>query len=127
MEMEIDFIRKMIQEHCDECPAMKDLARRKAKPKPKKNIPSIDFDWDTGRFVDIPSGDTLNWIKAYPAVNIIQSIFAAEQWLLANPTKQKKNYRRFLVNWFARAQERGGGRSEPTTNQPPLAEHQRSR
>ena len=123
--MEIDFIRKMIQEHCDECPAMKDLARRKAKPKPKKNIPAIDFDWDNGQFVGISAHDTIAWIKAYPAVNTMQATFAAAQWLLSNPQKEKKNYRRFLTNWLARAQERGGSRSEQTSNQPPLAEHQR--
>ncbi|GAH01811.1 unnamed protein product, partial [marine sediment metagenome] len=30
------------------------------------------------------------------------------EWLLANPDKRKKNYRRFIVNWLTRTQDKGG-------------------
>jgi len=29
-------------------------------------------------------------------------------WLLSNPEKKKKNYRRFITNWLSRSQEKGG-------------------
>jgi len=45
---------------------------------------------------------------AYPACDIERQAAAAGEWIIANPTKQKKNYHRFLCNWLSRAQEKGG-------------------
>lgn len=75
--------------------------------KPEK----INFDWQARKFVGIAEADLAEWREAYPAVNVEQGIRQAGQWLLSNPTKRKKNYRRFLTNWFSRAQERGGNRA----------------
>ena len=53
--------------------------------------------------------DRADWSAAYPAVNIDRQIAASSQWLKANPSKAKKKlWRRFLTNWLARQQERGG-------------------
>jgi hypothetical protein len=46
------------------------------------------------------------WRAAYPAVNIETEIQRAAAWQVANPQNRKQNYRRFLTNWFARAQEK---------------------
>jgi len=46
------------------------------------------------------------WRAAYPAVNIETEIQRAAAWQVANPKNTKKNYRRFLANWFSRAQEK---------------------
>lgn len=49
-------------------------------------------------------------IDAYPAVLVAQEIDRANLWLAANPTKRKANVRKFLTNWMARQQEKGGSR-----------------
>jgi len=48
------------------------------------------------------------WKGAYPAVDFEVQLCRADEWLKSNPTKGKKNYYRFLTNWFSRSQERGG-------------------
>lgn len=70
-------------------------------------------------FSGIVEADYEQWAKAYPALVIDSEIAKASQWLLANPTKRKKAVRRFVVNWLARAQERGGDRgSRPVVAAP---------
>ena len=79
---------------------------------PKK--PNIEFDFETGKFVNVDSErDIAHWDEAYPATDVSREIKAAADWLMSNPTKKKKNYRRFLSNWLSRAQEHGGGRRHP--------------
>ena len=48
------------------------------------------------------------WGKAFPAVDITAAVRRAREWCLANPTKLKRNGRRFVTGWLAREQERGG-------------------
>lgn len=64
----------------------------------------ISFSAEHG-FVNL-NGKRELWKKAYPAVNIDQEILKAQSWLIANPKNKKKNYERFLINWFTRSQER---------------------
>lgn len=46
---------------------------------------------------------------AYPACDIRRQMLAMEQWLKANAAKAKKqNWRRFVTNWLAKEQDRGG-------------------
>lgn len=66
----------------------------------------IDFDLQTGKFAGIAEGEELRWQSAYPAIAVPVEIEKAAAWLMANPANRKKNYARFLVNWFGRAQER---------------------
>jgi hypothetical protein len=54
--------------------------------------------------------DKAGWRSAYPACDIERELRAMIEWAKANPAKaHKKNYRRFITNWLARSQERGGG------------------
>lgn len=46
------------------------------------------------------------WKTAYPAINIEIELEKAKAWLIANPANKKKNYARFLTNWFSRTQDR---------------------
>ncbi|MFA5431019.1 MAG: phage replisome organizer N-terminal domain-containing protein [Candidatus Omnitrophota bacterium] len=58
----------------------------------------------------IKGEDKQSWAVAYPACDIDRELSAMIEWIKANPAKgKKKNYRRFIVNWLARSQERGGG------------------
>ena len=52
------------------------------------------------------NGHIAVWKQAYPALDIEIELAKARAWLIANPKNQKKNYARFLTNWFSRAQDR---------------------
>lgn len=69
----------------------------------------IDFDAHSRRWTNIQPSDLEAWAKAYPACDVSTELAKAGEWIIANPAKGKKsNYRRFLVNWLSRQQERGG-------------------
>ena len=57
------------------------------------------------QLINITDEQIEQWSKAYPDVDIQQELLAAAQWLDTNPKKRKKNYARFLTNWFKRAQD----------------------
>jgi len=74
---------------------------RQAKTRPAR----ITFDgvgW-SGLTADMIIG----WNRAYPAINVQTELLKAAAWIVANPKNEKKNWERFLVNWFSRVQERG--------------------
>lgn len=73
--------------------------------------PRIEYNPETGLFKGISDKQVDLWANAYPALEIETQLAKASAWLQANPSKIKKNYARFLVNWLARAQERGGDRA----------------
>ena len=73
-----------------------------------RNLSKVSF--QDGIFYGITDDDKARWIKAYPACDIERELAAAAEWCISNPAKGKKsNYRRFIVNWLSRSQERGGG------------------
>ncbi len=79
--------------------------------KGKKGITTtaqIDFSFSERKFLNIKIEDKAGWKDAYPAVDIDQELRIAREWLLANPTRAKSNYRQFLNNWFRREQQKGG-------------------
>jgi len=84
----------------------------------KENIIKESVFFKDGKFHNITDENKSDWAKAYPAVDIDLSILQAAQWLISNPTKTKKNYRRFLTNWFNRTQEKGGNKNASTQNGP---------
>jgi hypothetical protein len=77
---------------------------------------NITFAFAAGTFGNIKPEDIRAWQDAYPAVDVPLSVKQAAQWLVSNPTKCKKNYRRFLTNWFARTQEKGGNKHAPKSD-----------
>lgn len=72
---------------------------------------AIQFSFGDRKFQGITEIDIKQWSEAYPAVDVEIEIKQAAEWLLANPAKRKINYRRFLVNWFKRSQDRGGSQA----------------
>jgi len=70
----------------------------------------VTWDAETGLFGNIDEAQRSRWAAAYPAVDLDQAIAAAGNWLMDNPTRRKKNLARFLSNWMARTQERGGSK-----------------
>jgi hypothetical protein len=78
---------------------------------------SITYSFTDRKFLNITTGDIEIWKKTYPAVDIEGNILRAGEWLFNNPSKAKKNYGRFLTNWFSRTQERGGDNGRPKQTQ----------
>jgi len=63
---------------------------------------------DAQNFAGVEDGDIQVWQEAYPAVDVRSQLAKARAWVMANPTKRKKNWYRFLAGWMSRCQERGG-------------------
>ena len=51
----------------------------------------IEFNFEDGKFNNIPKDDLERWEKAYPACSIQIELHQMAEWLLSNPEKQKKN------------------------------------
>ena len=58
--------------------------------------------------------DFAAWADTYPAVDCDAELRRAAEWCLSGARGRKGNYRRFVVNWLGRAQERGGTRGAAT-------------
>lgn len=81
-----------------------------AAPKRKTaSVPLINFDFATELWENIADAQVDKWQDTYPATNVERELKKMAEWLLSNPTKRKKNYRRFITNWLERTQERGKG------------------
>lgn len=68
----------------------------------------IDFDFKTGKWLNIQKEDTAAWVESYPALDIKLTLNQIREWLKANPKQRKSNYRRFIANWLKKEQDRGG-------------------
>jgi hypothetical protein len=74
----------------------------KAKP------PSVRWEPVAG-WSGIDPGRLDRWATAYPACDITRQLAAMSAWLAANPARARKsNYERFITNWLAREQDKGG-------------------
>lgn len=82
----------------------------------------ILFDFITRKFLHITEKDKAGWKDAFPACDIDMELKIAREWLLANPTKKKSNYRQFIVNWLTRTQNKGGTRKGRTGLHPRAAD-----
>jgi len=100
-ETEVEVDKKPL---CTE-PAMPDSEPAINEPSPNKRI---RMDYESREWTGITETEMEEWRKAYPACDIEREIDRAGLWLLANPTKRKKDCYRFLTNWIGRTQERGG-------------------
>jgi len=66
----------------------------------------------------IGEGDVESWAKAFPACDVPGELAKMGEWLKANPTKKKSNYRRFIVSWLTRTQDKGGTNRGPSKADP---------
>ncbi len=44
------------------------------------------------------------WNQIYGQIDVTREMYKMDEWLAANPARSKKNYKRFIVNWLAKAQ-----------------------
>jgi len=81
----------------------------------KRSQPHDAVRWDVSSgWQGITPVDREQWAQAFPACELDQELAKATAWLLANPTKAKKsNWRRFLVSWLTRSQDKGGTNRTP--------------
>ena len=66
----------------------------------------LDFSFETFDWINLSDKLLFVWSKAYPLCDIQSELNKAASWLVANPTKRKSNYNRFMNNWLSRAHER---------------------
>lgn len=85
--------------------ATSDPPKRRNRLQPKDAISwSVEDGWQR-----ITDEHRQAWATAYPACKLDIELVRASEWLIANPTKARKsNWRRFLVSWLTRSQDRGG-------------------
>jgi uncharacterized protein YdaU (DUF1376 family) len=85
--------------------ATSDPPKRRKRSQPKDAIAwSVESGWQ-----GITDEHRQAWATAYPACTLDIELVRATEWLIANPTKARKsNWRRFLVSWLTRSQDRGG-------------------
>lgn len=59
---------------------------------------------------NVPLPKIKKWSEAYPSVDVDQELKKMAAWLTSNPTKKKtrKGIDRFINNWLAREQDKGG-------------------
>jgi len=74
----------------------------------KTNNPKIEFSFEERKWLNITIEDKAGWKDAYPAVDIDQELRKMREWLIANPSKKKTNYRKFINNWLSKTQDQGG-------------------
>ena len=80
-----------------------------------RSRPDAAISWtaDAG-WQGITDGDRQEWRLAYPACDLAGELARATSWLRANPTKaHKSNWRKFVVGWLTRSQDRGGTNRTP--------------
>lgn len=67
----------------------------------------------------ITQNDIDEWQDIYPAVDIFSELRKMKGWLYANPQKRKtrRGIRRFINNWLAREQDRGGVKNHGTESE----------
>lgn len=93
----------------------------------KRSQPSDAVSWTAGAgWAGITDADRQEWRLAYPACDLEAELAKATSWLKGNPAKaHKSNWRRFLVSWLTRSQDRGGTNrtagNRPEDRPPPKA------
>jgi hypothetical protein len=62
----------------------------------------------------ITDADRTEWAQAFPGAVLAQELAKATAWLKANPQRAgRRNWRRFIVGWLQRCQDKGGTNREP--------------
>jgi hypothetical protein len=84
--------------------------KRRTRSQPQS---AVSWNADAG-WQGITDADRQEWRQAYPACDLTAELAKATSWLKANPTRaHKSNWRRFVVSWLTRSQDRGGTNRTP--------------
>ena len=87
-----------------------DLYTPSAEPVTVSAPPIISIILNDKTFFYVLPEDYNRWCELYPAVNVMQELRKMSGWCTDNPTrrKTKKGIRRFINNWLAGEQDKGG-------------------
>jgi hypothetical protein len=97
----------------EDIPAAPVPTSKPAKPSRSRAKPSVSWSADAG-WQGIEDADRAEWAAAFPGAVLDQELAKATAWLKANPQRcGKRNWRRFLVGWLQRCQDKGGTNREP--------------
>jgi hypothetical protein len=104
---------KTRQDKREDIPAAPVPTSDPAKPSRSRAKSAVSWTADAG-WQGITDADRLEWAKAFPGAVLDQELAKATAWLRANPTRAgRRNWRRFVVGWLARCQEKGGTNRTP--------------
>jgi hypothetical protein len=74
--------------------------------------PKVAWTAEAG-WTGITDEDRREWAEAYPGAVLAQELAKATAWLKANPSRAgRRNWRRFIVGWLQRCQDKGGTNRE---------------
>jgi len=83
-----------------------------ATPSRSRAKPVMSWDADAG-WQGVTDADRSEWATAFPGAVLDTELAKATAWLRANPKRcGKRNWRRFLVGWLQRCQDKGGTNRE---------------
>ncbi len=84
-----------------------------AKPSRSRANSAVAWTADAG-WTGITDADRQEWATAFPGAVLDQELAKATAWLKANPTRAgRRNWRRFVVGWLQRCQDKGGTNRSP--------------
>jgi hypothetical protein len=110
-----------------EIPAAPVPTSEPATPSRSRAKSAVSWSADDG-WQGITDADRSEWAAAFPGAVLDQELAKATAWLRANPKRcGKRNWRRFLVGWLQRCQDKGGTNREPGNRPagPPPADQSR--
>ena len=80
-------------------------ASRDVKTRQEQDNPPPSWAFE-GQYFRVSELQCAEWDLAFPAVDVVLTVRAAHAWIDANPSHVKTNWKRFLVNWLKREQDR---------------------
>ena len=86
-----------------------------SKPPAARSLAKPAVSWDAAAgWAGITDADRQEWAQAFPGAVLDQELAKATAWLRANPKRAgRRNWRRFIVGWLQRCQDKGGTHREP--------------
>ncbi len=118
---------KTRQERDIEIPAAPVPTSEPCKPSRSRAKSSLSWDSESG-WQGITDTDRQEWATAYPGAVLDQELAKATAWLRANPKRAgRRNWRRFLVGWLQRCQDKGGTNRQPGNRPPAVTDEERAR
>ena len=101
------------QDRREDIPAAPVPTSDPAKPSRSPAKPAVSWTADAG-WQGITDSDRQEWAQAFPGAVLAQELAKATAWLKANPQRAgRRNWRRFIVGWLQRCQDKGGTNREP--------------
>ena len=86
------------------------MPTRCAEPQSSSAPPIASMILNDGTYFNVSASDFNKWVALYPAVDVKQELCKMVGWCDANPKKRKtkSGIRRFINNWLAGEQDKGG-------------------